>query len=279
MRPLKQFVFSVTIFLALTGALCSQTSTTSLQGAVTDPSGSAISGASVGLSSNESKLERTMVTGMEGEYRFLALPPGTYTLTATAKGFSRYLQTDLRLLVNTPATVNVQLKVGAPAEIVTVTGEAPALNLVDASIGNPFNETQVKQIPLEGRNVAELLSLQAGVAYTGNRPDLEKPAVKDQDTRNGSVNGARSDQSNITLVSQGHALMERSAPYKAPTRRTGKFAGLYTPSTSSVGASIGENKVSTPVCRTENTVPPGAPAVRRRGEQALVKDLWGYSSS
>jgi hypothetical protein len=87
------------------------------------------------------------------------------------------------------------------------------------------------------------------------------------------------DQFGVDCVSQGHALMERSAPYKVPTRRTGKFAGLYASSTSSVGASIGENKVSTSVCRTENTVPPGAPAVRRRGEQALVKDLRGYSSS
>jgi hypothetical protein len=57
----------------------------------------------------------------------------------------------------------------------------------------------VKQLPLEGRNVPDLLSLQAGVAYTGNRPDLSDPKVKDQDTRNGAVNGARSDQSNITL--------------------------------------------------------------------------------
>src|SRR5207302_2603211 len=93
----------------------------------------------------------------------------------------------------------LQLKIGQATEVVTVTAEAPALNLVDASIGNPFNETQVKQIPLEGRSVPELLSLQAGVAYTGNRPDLDKPTVKDQDTRNGAVNGARSDQSNITL--------------------------------------------------------------------------------
>jgi hypothetical protein len=113
----------------------------------------------------------------------------------TAKGFAHYQQTGLQLLVNTPATANVQLRVGAASESVTVSGEAPALNLVDASIGNPFNETQVKQIPLEGRSVPELLSLQAGVAYTGNRPDIDK----DQDTRSGAVNGARSDQSNITL--------------------------------------------------------------------------------
>src|SRR5207302_472361 len=118
-----------------------------------------------------------------------------YTLAVTAKGFARHEQKDLQLLVNTPATANVQLRVGAASETVTVTSEAEALNMVDASIGNSFDQTQIRQVPLEGRNVPDLLSLQAGVAYTGNRPDIDK----DQDTRNGSVNGARSDQSNITL--------------------------------------------------------------------------------
>ena len=195
MNRVKAVVLIVVLVVIGSGTLFSQSSSTSLQGTVTDPSGGAIVGATVALSNSESKLERTIDTGPRGEYKFLALPPGTYTLTVNAKGFASYTQTSLQLLVNTPATVNLQLRVGAAAESVTVTTEAPALNLVDASIGNPFNETQVKQIPLEGRNVPDLLSLQAGVAYTGNRVDIDK----DQDTRNGSVNGARSDQSNVTL--------------------------------------------------------------------------------
>ena len=193
--------------LALVGAvlftLCSaalpQGSSSSLQGTVTDPSGSAIPGAVVVLANTASKFERSLATGPQGEYRLLAVPPGTYTLTVAAKGFSRYIQTGLELLVNTPATANVLLKVGTATENVTVTGEAPALNMVDASIGNPFDETQVKQIPLDARNVPDLLTLQAGVAYTGNRPDMDSQTYKDQDTRSGAVNGARSDQSNITL--------------------------------------------------------------------------------
>ena len=168
--------------------------TTSVRGTVTDPSGNAVGGANVVLASAESKTERTVTTGDQGEYQFLLVPPGTYTLSVTAPGFRRHEQKDLALLVNTPATANVQLKIGATTETVTVTSEAPAINLVDASIGNSFDETQVRQIPLEGRNVPDLLSLQAGVAYTGNRV-----ADKDQDTRNGAVNGARSDQSNVTL--------------------------------------------------------------------------------
>jgi hypothetical protein len=187
------------VLFTLSSAVFPQGSSSSLQGTVTDPSGSAIPGAVVVLANTASKFERSLATGPQGEYRLLAVPPGTYTLTVTAKGFSRYIQTGLELLVNTPATTNVLLKVGTATENVTVTGEAPALNMVDASIGNPFDETQVKQIPLDARNVPDLLTLQAGVAYTGNRPDMDSQTYKDQDTRSGAVNGARSDQSNITL--------------------------------------------------------------------------------
>jgi Carboxypeptidase regulatory-like domain len=168
--------------------------TTSVRGSVTDPGGNALVGANVVLANPESKTERTATTGDQGEYQFLFVPPGTYTLTVKSAGFRNYEQKGLTLLVNTPATANVQLKVGAAAELVTVTSEIPAIDLVDASLGNSFDERQVRQIPLEGRNVPDLLSLQAGVAYTGNRI-----GDQDQDTRNGAVNGARSDQSNITL--------------------------------------------------------------------------------
>ena len=168
---------------------------TSLRGTITDPSGSTVSGATVVLASSESKTERTATTTEQGAYQFLFVPPGTYSLTVTATGFRPYKLSGVELLVNTPATINAQLKVGAAGEVVEVTGEAPALNLVDSSLGNSFNQAQVQDIPLEGRNVPDLLSLQAGVSYTGNRTDMDK----DQDTRNGSVNGARSDQSNITL--------------------------------------------------------------------------------
>ena len=211
-EPMKRFRWYaslITVLLAIGGSAFAQTSSTSLQGTVTDPSGSAIPVASVALVNAGSAAERTTTTGGQGEYNFLALPPGTYTLTITAKGFTRYEQKDLQLLVNTPATANVRLKVGAATETVTVTSEAPALNLVDASIGNSFNQIQVREIPLEGRNVPEMLSLQAGVAYTGNRSDVLRE--KDQDTRNGAVNGARSDQSNITL--DGVDVNDQSAGY------------------------------------------------------------------
>jgi len=186
---------ALTLFACVLGSgLAAGQATTSVRGTVTDPDGKAVVGATVTLASAESKTERGVTTGGQGEYQFLLIPPGTYTLKVTAAGFRSSEQKGLELLVNTPATANVQLKVGATTEVLTITSEAPALNLVDASVGNSFDEKQVRQIPLEGRNVPDLLSLQAGVAYTGNRI-----ADQDQDTRNGAVNGARSDQSNVTL--------------------------------------------------------------------------------
>src|SRR5215471_13983728 len=212
MKRLQRFALLLPLLsLALPYTALSQTSSTSLQGTVTDPSGAAIAGASITLVSAESKTERTLTTDAQGEYRFPFLSPGTYTLRVNAKGFVGYEQKGLQLLVSTPATVNAQLKVGGSSEVVTVTGEAPALNMVDASLGNSFDETQVKQIPLDGRNVPELLSLQAGVAYTGNRSDLQSANYKDQDSRSGAVNGARSDQSNITL--DGVDVNDQSSGY------------------------------------------------------------------
>ena len=198
-RSSRRSPIPLTLVLTLLGCLLASgvakgQATTSVRGTVTDPNGAAVVGASVVLANAESKMQRSVTSGDQGEYQFLLIPPGTYTLTVKAAGFRSYEQKEVVLLVNTPATANVQLKVGAAAEVVTVTSEAPAIDMVDASLGNSFDERRVRQIPLEGRNVPDLLSLQAGVAYTGNRI-----GDKDQDTRNGAVNGARSDQSNITL--------------------------------------------------------------------------------
>ena len=111
------------------------------------------------------------------------------------QGFQKHAESNLQLLVNSPATQDVLLQVGSSTETVEVSADVERLNTTDASLGTAFNERQVRELPLEAGNVPELLSLQAGVTYTGNRPDINREI----DTRNGSVNGARSDQSNITL--------------------------------------------------------------------------------
>jgi hypothetical protein len=195
MRSALRLALFLVPLLALSSLVWAQSSTTSLRGTVTDKTGAAVSKAKVTLSNSERAIERTTTTSPEGGYEFLQVPPGTYRLTVEMTGFRRYEQKDIQLLVSTPATTNVTLQVGATAETIEVTAEQAIVNTTDASLGNAFGEHQVKGLPLEGRNIPDLLTLQAGVAYTGNRPDVNR----DVDTRSGAVNGARSDQSNITL--------------------------------------------------------------------------------
>jgi Carboxypeptidase regulatory-like domain len=175
-----------------------QTGTTSIRGTVSDKSGAVIPDAQVKLTSRDLAVERTTATNQSGQYEFPALQPGRYDLTVESKGFRKFNQTDIELLVNNPATVNVLLQVGTSTETVEVSAQSETINTTDASLGVAFGENQVKQLPLESRNVGDLLSLQAGVVYTGDNPTVTQE-MKDTDTRSGSVNGARSDQSNVTL--------------------------------------------------------------------------------
>jgi carboxypeptidase family protein len=183
------------ILLALNTLGWSQLGTTSLRGTVTDKSGAAVVDAKVTLADPQHGFSRTTNTGPSGEYDFPQLQPSTYQLSVEMTGFRKYEQKNIQLLVDVPATIKVTLEVGAISETVEVSGEGVIINTSDASIGNAFNELQVKSLPIEERNIPDLLSLQAGVAYTGHREDINPNA----DTRSGAVNGARSDQSNITL--------------------------------------------------------------------------------
>src|SRR5215471_9087919 len=195
----RNLLISCVACLLVVAAAWAQTGTTSLRGAVTDKSGAVLVGAKVTLSNPAQAVQREAKTGAAGDYEFTALPPGTFTLTIEMVGFRKYEHKGVQLLVNSPATINATLEVGGATEIVEVSAQAVALNTSDASLGNAFSERQVQDLPLEGGNVPELLSLQAGVVYMGNRPDINRNV----DTRSGAVNGAHSDQSNITLDGVG----------------------------------------------------------------------------
>ena len=170
MRLLSGFSVRLIFFvLASISMLPAQSGTTSLRGTVIDPSSAAVTGATVTLSSPERGFSRSVTSGDSGQYEFLQLQPGKYELRVEMAGFRRSEKKDIALLVDTPATLTVKMEVGTATEVVEVTADAAVINTTDATLGNAFNETQVKALPLEGRNVPDLLSLQNGVAYTGNR--------------------------------------------------------------------------------------------------------------
>ena len=200
-RAFQALIVVLSFFAATTLSMAQ--ATTSLNGRVTDRSGAVIAGASVKLTLQATAAVRENTTDSSGQYQFSQLAPGTYTLAVSAPGFGNSERTNLDLLVSQPATVNVSLQVAAVAEQVTVNeSEAEMLNTTDATIGNAFDSHQVETLPLAQRNVPDLLSLQPGVTFMGRSDSVggtQGIGNTSTDSRAGSVNGGRSDQSNITL--------------------------------------------------------------------------------
>src|SRR5580704_15443346 len=178
---------------ALLAAAAMAQSTSQLNGSVTDPSGASVTGAKITLTNPATGLQRTATSNGTGLYQFLDVPPGDYRLDATATGFAAYLVPKVTLVVSTPSTILIRMQVAGATQTVNVEAETPLINRTDASLGNTLEQDQIAELPIADRNVVQLLSLQAGVAYLGNQLN------QDTDTRSGAVNGLRSDQSNVTL--------------------------------------------------------------------------------
>ena len=167
-------------------------STSSLRGEVTHSSGAVIVGARVVLENKATGFTNQSLTDSQGQYSFYQIPSGTYTISLAAKGFAAQSKT-AELLVDQPATVNFSLSLQRLNTVVEVSGETNGLNLVNASLGNAVDDATIQSLPLEGRNVPDLLSLQPGVLYLGDWND------QSYDSRSGASVGSRSDQGNITL--------------------------------------------------------------------------------
>jgi carboxypeptidase family protein len=172
-----------------------QGSATAVVGDVTDQQSRPITGAKVTVTDPSTGVTRETTTDAAGHYQFLSLQPGTYSVRVEAKGFRTSITDKVEALVSTTKTLNLQLEIGGVNETVEVSGEMIALvNTTDATLGNTFNSREILALPFEGRDAAGVLSLQPGVAFI---PQTSNSAFVD--TRNGALNGGRSDQANITL--------------------------------------------------------------------------------
>jgi len=179
-RSIRSGALLALVTFAIASAVWGQ-ATTSLRGIVSDSQGGAIDSANITLQNDQTGFKRSVVTDNTGTYQFLQVPPGAYVVVVEKPGFSVSTQQGIQLLVNTPASLNVSMQLASVATSVNVEAEVVTLNTVDAAIGNAFNQTQVRELPLQTRNVVELLSLQPGVTQTGE------------------VLGSRRDQNNIVL--------------------------------------------------------------------------------
>jgi hypothetical protein len=195
MRSGSRAVVSLFVSVLVCSALLVAQNTTSLHGTVSDPKGAVISGATVTINNPATGFTRTTKTDSQGGYQFLELPPANYEVTVNASGFAVVKQTGLELLVATPGTLNVSMQVTGGTITVEVAGSTPMVNTENATLGHAFDTEQIAELPFEGRDPTGILSLQTGVVFTGNSNHISSAS----DSRAGSVNGARSDQTNVTL--------------------------------------------------------------------------------
>src|SRR6267143_990362 len=168
------------------------TASATIQGTVTDKSGAVVSGAQVVAKSKATDLTRTATTSDTGYYRFELLPVGTYTVTVTKAGFGTVAQA-VETLIGQVATVNAELKPGATSEVIEVTSDALLVDQTKTSVSQNITPSEVQELPLLGRDVANLAYLAPGVKATDSYdPTKNRYAIL-------SVNGQNGRNVNVTV--------------------------------------------------------------------------------
>jgi hypothetical protein len=172
-----------------------QTQTTgAIAGRLTDSSGAVIANADVTLTSRATGSEAVVTTDQTGNYRFNLLPPGTYQLRFSAKGFKTSVPPDLTVTVTETSDVNLTLTPGAQQETVEVTSTPDLLQTENATLGTTVEGTTIQSLPLTERNYTQILTLSPGVA--GNVNDASQIGRGTTDTY---VNGASNISNNFVM--------------------------------------------------------------------------------
>ena len=152
-----------------------QKATAELNGRVTDSSGAVLPGVTVTATQTATGLERTAVTDGEGAYLLTNLPPGPYRLEISLQGFRGYVQTGLVLTVGATPTVNAALELGSLEETVTVEGAAPLVDVRSAGISAVVENERILELPLNGRNPADLVSMVGAAVQTATATSRSAP--------------------------------------------------------------------------------------------------------
>ena len=134
-----------------------------IRGTVTDASGGAVAGVTVRLINQATQTKREVPTDNSGQYVFLEAPVGTYEINVEQQGFKKYVHRDIVVHLNEVLTVDVSLQVGGTTQVVEVTGEPPVVDTTSTQLGAVVNARDATQLPLNQRDVYQLLQLQPGV--------------------------------------------------------------------------------------------------------------------
>src|SRR6266852_7408805 len=176
-----------------------------LAGTVKDTSGAVLPGAAITVKNLETGLTRTAQADSSGSFSVQSLPVGQYEVTGEKMGFRKEVRNGINLVVAQQAVVDLTLQVGSIDQQVTVTGEAPLVNTTLASTSGLITESQVKDLPLNGRSFDQLLTLNVGVSnassntlnsgawnmfsVAGKRPETNRFMMNGIDWVGGSATG------------------------------------------------------------------------------------------
>lgn len=161
MTKLRCCIISLCIFLLALSAMA-QVQNGQFSGTVTDPSGAAVSDAKVTVTNQGTNLSVTTSTNGAGVYNVKELPIGVYKITVQATGFKTYSNVGVTLDAGVIARVDVKMQLGQAREVLEVTGEASAVNTEESKLSTTINSTQISNLPLNGRNVYDLMQLAPG---------------------------------------------------------------------------------------------------------------------
>jgi outer membrane receptor protein involved in Fe transport len=142
--------------------LWGQFTTARLSGIISDPSDAVVAGATVAVQDLETGYTQSTKTESTGQYLFPSLPVGTYQITVSVTGYTRYVQKGIVLSVGQAATQNVRLQVGMVEQQVVVTANSSLVTTDSATVGQLINQRQITGLPLNGRDVQQLVFLAPG---------------------------------------------------------------------------------------------------------------------
>src|SRR5438445_2645852 len=160
----RTLLWLISVLVISAAAALAQLSTASLNGVGRDSTGAVVPKASATLHNSDTGVERNTFTNDAGTYVFSDINPGRYTLKVTAPSFSTKQVSDFVLAVSQTATIDITLDPGAQTAVVTVEATAEQLQVSTAELGTVIATKQVNDLPLNGRNFTQLLSLTPGVA-------------------------------------------------------------------------------------------------------------------
>src|ERR1700676_3653178 len=166
-RAMHAMCLSIGVFLVCV-PLFSQGNQGRITGTVTDKSGGVVAGATVTVKDVQRGVARTLTTGDSGEYNAPNLLPGTYAIRAEAKGFRAIEQQNILLEVGKEVRVDLSLQPGEVSQTITITEAPPMVETTNATLGGTLSNETINELPLNGRNYINLLTLRPGMTvYAG----------------------------------------------------------------------------------------------------------------